>query len=97
VTKNVTLPSTNEFRYRLDLDNVGDPWTMFEPTNVGGSVKWGVQFNNPTLKAIPVGMDDYEAELSALSVPLTTDRLKFGFSFTPRSRTSPCPARAVRP
>jgi hypothetical protein len=83
VTKNVTLPSTNEFRYRLDLDNVGDPWTMFEPTNVGGSVKWGVQFNNPTLKAIPVGMDDYEAELSALSVPLTTDRLKFGFSFTP--------------
>jgi hypothetical protein len=91
VTKDVTLPMTNEFRYRLDLNSTGDPWTMNEPENVGGAVKWSVQFNNPTLKAIPVGMDDYEAELGGYAIPLPTNMLKFGFTFQPSFEDIPVP------
>ena len=82
-TKNVTLPQTNEFRYKLDLNSTGGPWTMNKPANVGGAVKWSVQFNNPTLKAIPIGMDDYKAGLGGFAIPLSTTLLKFGFTFEP--------------
>jgi hypothetical protein len=57
---------------------------MAMPSITGGNeIGWSVQFNNASMKAIPVGMDDYTAELSNLSIPLTIDRMRFGFSFTP--------------
>ncbi len=84
-TKNVTLPTTNEFRYKLDLNSTGGAWTMDRPAKIAGrnAVKWGVQFNSPTMKAVPIGMDDYEAELGGYAIPLHPDRLKFGFTFEP--------------
>ncbi|MEX2681671.1 MAG: hypothetical protein Q6373_008725 [Candidatus Sigynarchaeota archaeon] len=90
-TKNVTLPQTNEFRYKLDLNSTGDPWIMNSPARVGNAVKWSVQFNNPTLKAIPIGMDDYEAGLGGYAIPLSTTMLKFGFTFEPSFEDVPVP------
>lgn len=82
--KNVTVPTTNEFRYMLDLGNPGPtPWTVTPPTSNGTAVSWATQFNYPTLEAIPVGDDQYEAIFNNANYSIPCTYLKFGFTFQP--------------
>jgi hypothetical protein len=81
--ENVVLPTTNELLYLLSVDNAGQNWTVEEPTVVDGSLEWSVQFNDPTINFIPVGMDAYQAGMAGASFARNMTSLKFGFSFTP--------------
>jgi len=82
-THNVTVPTSNELRYRIDIASSGIDWTPTAPYRDGSSVAWAVQFNAPTLRVTPVGMDSYEAAVSGATFVLPCDYLKFGFTFTP--------------
>ncbi len=82
-TKNVTIPTSNELRYKLDIASSGTDWTPTAPHRVGNSVAWDVQFNSPTLRATPIGMDNYDAAVSGAAITMPITYLKFGFSFTP--------------
>jgi len=89
IVKNVTIPTTDEVLYKIDIDNPGIAgWTPTPPTVNGSGLYWSVQFNNPTLRLTPVGADFMEA-MNAAVYPC--DRLKFGFTFTPSFETVAIP------
>jgi Tfp pilus assembly protein FimT len=79
----VVVPTTNELLYLLSIQNSGENWTVQQPTVSDGSVVWSVQFNDPTIDFVPVGMDSYQATLANASFSRTMTTMKFGFSFTP--------------
>jgi hypothetical protein len=82
-TKNVTIPTSSELRYKLDIASSGSNWTPTAPYPDGNKVRWSVQFNNPTVRATPIGMDAYEAAASGAGITMPVSSLKFGFSFEP--------------
>ena len=88
--KNVTVPTTNEFRYMLDLGNPGTV-VVSPPAASSGSVAWGIEFQNPVLEAIPVGLNTYDAIFSGKNYSIPCTKLKFGFTFTPTISTSKQP------
>jgi hypothetical protein len=89
--KNVTIPTSSELRYKIDIASSGSDWTPTMPYRDGSSVKWSVQFNSPSVRATPIGMDGYEAAVSGAGITMPVDYLKFGFSFTPSFATMNVP------
>lgn len=82
-TKNITVPTASELKYLLTIESSGSDWTPTAPHRDGSSIAWDVQFNNPTLRATPVGMDNLEAAISGSAITMPVTYVKFGFSFTP--------------
>ncbi|HME52391.1 MAG TPA: hypothetical protein VKM55_09255 [Candidatus Lokiarchaeia archaeon] len=85
--KNVTVPTTNEFRYMLDLANPGTV-VVNTPQSNGTAVSWSISFLYPKLEAIPIGMNAYDAIYNNLNVTVPCDSLKFGFTFQPTTDVS---------
>ncbi|MBD3186100.1 hypothetical protein GF325_04650 [Candidatus Bathyarchaeota archaeon] len=92
-TMNVTVPTSSEVKYKIDLANASGGWTVQDPTKSldGKSFSWGVTFNNPTLAFVPVGMDDYESHLAGTTIEHDMSSLSFGFTFEPSFETLPVP------
>jgi hypothetical protein len=61
------------------------------PNAAGTEFSWGVTFNNPQIKFTPIGMDDYDADLSGASIAETMDSMSFGFTFSPSFEDIPVP------
>ncbi|MHA1684607.1 MAG: hypothetical protein ACTSUE_26955 [Promethearchaeota archaeon] len=93
VPTNVSVPTSNEVIYKIDLSDASGGWVIKDPTlnPSGNSLSWGVNFTNPSLKFKPIGMDDYEAFISGAAIEETMDHLYFGFTFEPSFETLPIP------
>ncbi|MHA1791444.1 MAG: hypothetical protein ACTSVI_02295 [Promethearchaeota archaeon] len=95
IEQNVTIPISNEVEYKMDLADVSGGWTVMDPTVVTkdgkDGIKWNVEFQNPTLRCTPVGMDDYDAQLSNSTVDIQMASLTFGFIFQPSFETLDVP------
>jgi hypothetical protein len=95
VLTNVSIPTSTEVLYKIDLSEAGGGWTVKDPIVNDPlnpvNFSWGVTFNDPTLKFTPIGMDDYEAYMSGAGIELDMDTLSFGFTFEPSFETLAVP------